>query len=841
MTDPRTMPPHPGQGTNGPTEAERWILSDPGRPLEERAFQSISLLGGLVALFVIIPINAFVGLSPWVAVGIAGYGLAALALAWLARRGSFCKWTLVLLFITCLDALWFPNGGSQGSIGLYFIIAALYMMFFFRTRTGVAGTCLLMANIVLLFLAERAWPGLAHPFQTPDERVLDLLSGYLVSVFISVLIFGVVKHGFNQERERAEATLRQLTASEARYRVVLENSADAIWTMDPEGRLTFISPAVTRITGYSPEEAKGMTLDQILRPGSAAIAWERLRQTLATVAAGAPFPGFRAELEINHKDGSTIWAEVTAKRLADPDGGIAGISGSTRDVSERKRNEQGLLEREAQLRAIFDSSQDAICVTRSGRFEMVNPSFLVMFGFDRTEELVGAALLERIGPDGRDTVQANIQARSQGLPAPTGYEVTALRKDGSPFRMEIHVSTYEQQGLHTVSILRDVTAREQLEQERRQLEAQSLRREKMESLGSLAGGVAHDMNNVLGAILALATVNQHRAPEGSALRRDLDTVVKACQRGGTLVRGLLGFAREELPEVRALSLNLVVLEAVALLERTTLQKVRLDLDLADDLRTVTGDPASLGHGLMNLCVNAVDAMAGGGTLTFRTRNEGTSAVLLEVIDTGSGMPPEVLARALDPFFTTKPTGKGTGLGLPIVYSTVKAHQGRMEIQSEPGRGTRITIQLPACAPAAEVPAPAAARPEAAGRPLQVLLVDDDDLVVEAVQAILRALGHAVTATPGGIEALARVAAGLQPDVVILDLNMPGLDGAGTLPRLLAARPGLPVLLATGRVDQAALDLVKVHPSVQLLAKPFGIRELQLRLDAIALCTELEAP
>jgi len=247
-----------------------------------------------------------------------------------------------------------------------------------------------------------------------------------------------------------------------------------------------------------------------------------------------------------------------------------------------------------------------------------------------------------------------------------------------------------------VSILRDITERERLERERRQLEAQVLRQEKMESLGSLAGGVAHDMNNVLGAILAITTVHQLQAEEGSRLGRDLGTVVKACQRGGTLVKGLLSFAREELAEVRELSLNTVVLEEVALLERTTLQKVRLELDLAEDLLPVDGDPAALSHGLLNLCVNAVDAMPDGGTLTFRTRNEGGAEVLLEVRDTGSGMSREVLAKALDPFYTTKPRGKGTGLGLPIVYGTVKAHHGRMEIHSEPGRGTWIQIRLPAC-------------------------------------------------------------------------------------------------------------------------------------------------
>jgi CheY-like chemotaxis protein len=204
-----------------------------------------------------------------------------------------------------------------------------------------------------------------------------------------------------------------------------------------------------------------------------------------------------------------------------------------------------------------------------------------------------------------------------------------------------------------------------------------------------------------------------------------------------------------------------------------------------------------------------------------------------VEDTGTGMPKAVLDRAMEPFYTTKGVGKGTGLGLAMVYRTVKAHQGQMEIHSQPGQGTKVRMRFPACERSIETTVPHADVPSGTSqRSLTVLLVDDDDLMKSSVQAILQSLGHAVFATASGEEALMTIEAGFQPEVVILDINMPGLGGSGTLPRLRAMLPNVPVLLSTGRADQAALDLAKAFPFVTLLAKPFDFRELQQCLERI---------
>jgi CheY-like chemotaxis protein len=341
------------------------------------------------------------------------------------------------------------------------------------------------------------------------------------------------------------------------------------------------------------------------------------------------------------------------------------------------------------------------------------------------------------------------------------------------------------------------------------------------------------MNNVLAAILGLASTYLESQPSGSPVHRAFETISKAAQRGGKLVKSLLTFARQSPEESLQLDLNTILREEIRLLECTALAKVHLEVDLAAELQPIRGDAGALTHALMNLCINAVDAMPADGTLTLRTRNIDHDWVEVVVADTGIGMSKEVLEKALDPFFTTKDVGKGTGLGLSTVYATVKAHHGHLEILSEPDQGTRVSLRFHTCEPM--VPAEELAnetQPEPFHGALTVLVVDDDELVQSSMQAILDLLGHTVITARSGEEALAKLAARLQPDLVILDMNMPGLGGSGTLPRLRAMLPAVPILLATGRADQASLDLIEANPKVTLLAKPFSVGELRHYLGSL---------
>lgn len=509
-------------------------------------------------------------------------------------------------------------------------------------------------------------------------------------------------------------------------------------------------------------------------------------------------------------------------------------TGFNREKTRADTHLRALRENQAELHAVFESSQNAVGVAKMGTLIMVNPACIMMFGYVGTE-LIGRDLLELIAPESRALVLANMKVRAMRETVRTEHEATGVRRDGSRFPLEIHLATYERDECpHTVMSIRDLSERQRIEEERLLLDTQLRRNEKMESLGALAGGVAHDMNNVLSAVMGLASVHLEDVPEGTTLHQDLATITRACERGATMVKGLLGFSRETLPVKRETDVNLVVNEAVALLERTTLKKIRLDVDLAKDLLTIQADPAALSHALMNLCVNAMDAMPDGGTLTLRTRNCDEATVLLEVKDTGCGMPTEILNKALDPFFTTKPIGKGTGLGLAIVFGTVKAHHGTMELQSTPGQGTLVQLHLPAQKSAHEVTLPATQRPSIpVAWALNVLLIDDDELLQHTVHRILRAAGHTVTTVSGGARAVAVVEAGLRPNLVVLDMNMPELDGAATLPRLRKLLPNVPVVLSTGQADQDAQSLAASHALVTLLPKPFTASALGQKVDSMA--------
>jgi CheY-like chemotaxis protein len=275
---------------------------------------------------------------------------------------------------------------------------------------------------------------------------------------------------------------------------------------------------------------------------------------------------------------------------------------------------------------------------------------------------------------------------------------------------------------------------------------------------------------------------------------------------------------------------------VQLLDATTLKRIRITTELQDPLGLVAGDEGELSHALMNLCLNALDAMPGTGTLVIRTRRLAGGAIELSVQDDGEGMSPEVLKQAIDPFFTTKPVGKGTGLGLAMVYGTVKAHGGTFDIHSEPGKGTEVMLgfpPIPETGPA--LPGQGVEQgqdPASARRGMRILLVDDDELIRLSLPAMLQALGHEVHTEEGGLEALASLEAGLEVDLVILDLTMPGLSGAETLPRMLALRPGLPVLLSTGYADQEIKHLMADRPNVGVIWKPFSLDELRGKLESL---------
>jgi signal transduction histidine kinase/CheY-like chemotaxis protein len=534
--------------------------------------------------------------------------------------------------------------------------------------------------------------------------------------------------------------------------------------------------------------------------------------------------------------------EAVAVNLLD-NPSIKAIIVNSRDISERVESQQALRAAEQFSDLILNTLTASLAVLDDhGCILKVNQTwrdFALAHGSSADLQWEGFSYLD-ICEKARGPHSEEAPAMAEGLKA-------LLRGELPEFTLEYPCHTPQALRWFQARIMRfqgpgpaklvvshiDITDLKLAEERRLQLERMLHHSQKMESLGSLAGGVAHDMNNVLGSILGLASMQQELQAPGSSAHQAFSIIAKSCHRGVGLARRLLDFARRDLTEPLEINLNTLIQEEVLMLERTTLGQVQFSTELAGDLRTIWGDPSALLHALMNLCLNAVDAMPGGGALALRTQNGEPGWVQVEVEDSGSGMTREVLEKALDPFFTTKPHGKGTGLGLSLVYSTVKAHRGSMELQSEPGKGTKVLLRFPAFeSKGTRTPAPALACPDVNDRSLNILLVDDDAVLRNTLESMLRFLRHHVSVACTGEEALERLAAGDGAQVIILDVNMPGLGAKGTLPLLRKLCPGAPVLLVTGRVDQSVIELAQSQPGVSLLPKPFGLDELRRRLDAL---------
>ncbi len=624
------------------------------------------------------------------------------------------------------------------------------------------------------------------------------------------------------ERKKTEAALRR---NEADLLEAQRLARLGSWEMDIRTLDLQWSPEMCRLFGVEP----GVTAPshEIFRRSVLPEEWEKvngaMRDTLEKRAA------YDIEHRLRTADGRTRHVHARGQVVCDAAGRPVRVFGTVQDITERKQAELALQASQAQLQAIAAHAPDVIMqMDLEGRVRYVNR----LEAGCRTENAIGRDWLQGVCPEDRTTALAafgEVLAHRRQVEF-VSQAVVGAETQARYFRYRLNPILEGDTPSSVIAFVTDITEQKRLAAERRELETQVQRAQKMDSLGSLASGVAHDMNNVLGAILGIASAFLEEAEEDGALAQALETITKACSRGRTLVRGLLDFSRKGLSEEHVLDPNALIGEVARLLARTTLQRVRLETDLEPELRPVLGDPGTLSHALMNLCVNAVDAMPDGGTLTIRSRNLGAGEMSITVEDTGHGMPPEVVEKAMEPFFTTKPSGQGTGLGLSIVYGAVKAHCGRMDIQSTVGEGTRVNLYFPVCEPAAVRP-PKRRQAVAAGAqsPFLVLVVDDDDLVLSSLETMLGTLGLRSVSAACGEEALEKLAGGLRPDLVVLDLNMPGLGGTGTLPKLRALQPELPVLLVTGRTSQAAEDLAETYKCVGVLAKPFTIDEFRKRL------------
>ena len=484
----------------------------------------------------------------------------------------------------------------------------------------------------------------------------------------------------------------------------------------------------------------------------------------------------------------------------------------------RRRADAALRRSEMDLRAVMEHVPDGLLtVSAGGLLVSMNPAAERIFGVDPAE-VVGRPADEILPPG------------FQGYVGQGSRSSEARRRDGSMVHLELAVAEVPGGDQRLVVSVRDVT-------ERKRLEAEVQRTQKMDTVGMLAGGVAHDFNNVLTGIQSAAALARLDLAVDHPAQTDLSEIERQCQRAGALVRQLLAFARRQPLAQRSLSLNQVVLDVESLLRRVIGEPVKLETELAEDLWTVSGDPAQLEQVLMNLCVNARDAMPEGGTLTVRTRNvevaaefaarhatvPGKRMVELSVRDTGVGIPAGTLERIFEPFFTTKAPGRGTGLGLAVVHGIVRQHQGVVEVASAPGRGSTFQILLPAVEglPLETERKSRTPAPRTGGT---VLVVEDDAAVRQGLARLLERSGFRALTADDAESALALLG-GVAVDLVILDAVLPGLSGIAAYRTIHQRHPSARVLVVSGYGEGQMDPELRRDPGTSFLQKPFTHLEL----------------
>jgi len=624
--------------------------------------------------------------------------------------------------------------------------------------------------------------------------------------------------------------------SDQLLRDVVHSADDAIFAVGRDFTVLAWNPAAEALFGYPAGDIVGHSVDVIIPPDRLA----DQREMLELIEAGARLERFRTRRR--HADGHWIPVALSMSPLRTPDGTLTGYTVIARPVSARERLESS-------FQALLEAAPDAfVGVGDDGRIVLSNTQAEKLFG------------LARHGLVGKDVAKLLSLPAVEPAAAPAAAAV-AHRYDGSTVPVEVSESILliDENRIRCVMI-RDLTERVraqerlllmQAEAERAHVEAQLQRTQRLEGLGQLAGGVAHDFNNLIAVISNYATfIAEAAAADGlDEIAGDAAQITRAAQRGADLTHQLLAFARREVVRPRPLDLNEVVTGIEQMLRRSIGEHITLSVRLEPDLPSVTADPGQLDQVLVNLAVNARDAMPRGGDLTIETSPIEVDLayasgrphlhpghyVRLRVSDTGTGMPPEVIERAFEPFYTTKPAGKGTGLGLATVYGIVTAAGGDLNIYSEPGMGTTFTILLPTTDAEPAVLEPPA-EPDPAGRRRgTILAVEDEPALRDVLRRILTTAGHQVLIAADGPAALA-LAAGHpgRIDVLLTDVVMPHMLGKDLAARFAEIFPGAGVLFMSGYARPVLASQGTLDPDATLVEKPFSKAQL---LTAVQQCLD----
>ena len=636
------------------------------------------------------------------------------------------------------------------------------------------------------------------------------------------------------ERKRAEEALR---ASENKYRYIIDNTHDVIFQIDLHGNYIFCNAAAEKLTGYPMADLLRMNMFQLVSPEHQKMIKERFQARLAGDVEEKAY-----EFALFHKDGHRVWVELTTTAVLTKDGSLAAIQGMARDITTRKQAEES----QARLATVVEQAMETIVITDvDGTIIYVNPAFEKITGYTRSEAL---GLNPRLLQSGKQDAAfyRKMWAMLTAGRVWSGHFINK-RKDGTLYEEEATISpVFGAAGkiINYVAVKRDVT-REKM------LEAQNRQAAKMEAVGRLAGGVAHDFNNQLQIILGCSEMILENLAPDHPFRADHQEIRDAAHHSANLTRQLLAFSRQQTISPVILDLNTAIAHSLKMIGRLVGENIRVNFSVSPDGWRVLLDPTQLDQILANLAVNARDAIADAGYIFVTVANcmlleadcQGRfdfvtpgDYVMLSFRDTGVGMTPEIQAHIFEPFFTTKGEGKGTGLGLATVYGIVKQNNGAITVQSAPGQGATFSIYLPRASAAASAAVEELEERMPTGTET-ILLVEDEEVVLNLVQRTLARQGYnLLTAVTPGLAL--QLCAQHQETIHLLltDVVMPDMSGRELADRIHNLRPDICILFMSGYPADIMEQHGHLSAGLQVLQKPFAAAALAQRVRAV-----LDAP
>jgi PAS domain S-box-containing protein len=826
--------------------------------LDHRVFMLLTAYSVVVAVVGLV-VNILAHLNHWATLITAVAPFILVVIYLFARRSAGYYrlfFPIVAVLLALIGASWFTNAGYNGNflILIFVTFIALYVAAQSHHRTTVFIVFLIFSTS--LIAVHYFFPESIIGYDDDQQRFYDLFFGDILYLTFLYFVLNVFVRSYYTQAENLRQSSKQLSESEEKYRVLVEESSDPVFSYDIEGRYLYVNRAFAEAVGLQVRDITGKSLWDIFTKEEADLRFRALKEVLRdrevkVIEVSAPFDGRFYQTTITPvtgKSGEVVSAICTAK-----------------DITERKMTEKALQDSYRRLELFFNQSiygyycstmdtplawndqtdKDKVLedIDQHQFITEINDAMLEQYGTTR-EMLIGRPMSAFFQHDKETARRFRRELFDKGH---LHVETFELKDNKTPVWIEgDYICTYDDLGriTGTLGVQIDISVRRKAEKEREKLQDQLVQTQKMESVGRLAGGVAHDFNNMLQAILGHVELALQKLPDQGALRENLLEIQTCAKRSADLTRQLLAFARKQTIIPKVIDLNDAVESTLKMLRRLIGEDIDLLWHPGTHLWFVRMDPSQIDQVLANLCVNARDAIEGVGKVTIRTENRlvqhenpvinmGAVAgeyVVLEVTDNGHGMNKEVLSHLFEPFFTTKDVGKGTGLGLAMVYGIIQQNHGFINVQSQPGEGTSFELFLPRYhGEISSVSAPSYYAQDLTGRET-VLLVEDEPAILDLSKVILEAQGYTVLTASCPSEAI-EIAKTYQDEIHLLltDVIMPEMNGGDLATIILAYHSGIKLMFMSGYSADVIARQGLIDEGIFFIEKPFMLENFCLKV------------